>query len=203
METLPTDLLDRGWSECKEAQKFYADVRIREYYSQGGGLEIRRLSGTLLDMAQCCINLSVIEHAGENDQQLLHGREARSSAFTFFSHMKVQTSNTDKKVALPKLFEKRKCPDGTEARPKRTLIRGRAGVGKTTLCKIIHDFLHAQLWEEYFDRILWMPLRSFKGTRSLNELLHDEYFALQGERDCLVSAKFIQHIAISHIFLYQ
>lgn len=54
--------------------------------------------------------------------------------------------------------------------------------------KIIHDFLHAQLWAEYFDRILWIPLRSLKGTKSLNELLHGEYFALQGERDCLVSA---------------
>lgn len=189
METLPTDLLDRAWSECKEAHKFYADLQIREYYSQGGRLEIRRLSGKPLDMAQCYINLSITEHARENDKQLLSDRAARSSDFTLFSRMKVPTSNTDKNVTLPKLFEKWNCPDGTEARPKRILIRGRAGVGKTTLCKkIIHDFLHAQLWAEYFDRIIWIPLRSFKGTKSLNELLHEEYFALQGERACLVSA---------------
>lgn len=188
-ETLPTDLLDRAWSECKEAQRFYADVRVREYYSQGGRLEIRRLSGTLLDMAQCYINLSVIEHTRENDKQLSDGRDARPSPFTLFSRMAVQVSNASKEVTLPELFKKRKCPDGTEARLKRILIWGRPGVGKTTLCKkIIHDFLHAQIWGEYFDRILWIPLRSLKGAKSLTKLLYDEYFALQGEQGCLVSA---------------
>jgi len=188
METLPTDLLNRAWSECKEAQRLYADFLVREYYRRGR-LEIRRLSGDLLDMAQCYINLSVIQHTRENDKQTSSDREARHSAFTLFSRMNVHESSTDKSLTSPKLFEKRKCPDGTEGRPKRILIRGRAGVGKSTLCKkIIYDFLHNQLWAEYFDRILWIPLRSLKGTRSLNELLHDEYFALQGERDCLVSA---------------
>lgn len=103
--------------------------------------------------------------------------------------MNVQKLNTDKSVTLPKLFEKRKCPDGTEARPKRVLIRGCPGVEKTTLCKkIVHDFLHAHLWAEYFDRIFWIPLRSLKGTKSFNELLYDKYFALHREQDCLVSA---------------
>jgi len=75
MDTLPTGLLDRAWSICREAQIFYADLLLREYYSKGGRLEIRRLSGALLDMAQCCINISIIKHTWENDKQLSEDTE--------------------------------------------------------------------------------------------------------------------------------
>lgn len=105
--TLQTDLLDRAWPKCKEAQRFYADLRVREYYSQGGHLEIRCLSRDLLDMAQCYINLSIIEHTWENDKQSPDNRnkEPQPSAFTLFSHMNIQVSNADKNVTLPELFK--------------------------------------------------------------------------------------------------
>ncbi|THC91705.1 hypothetical protein EYZ11_008830 [Aspergillus tanneri] len=190
VKALPGELLEEAWSKCEDAQRFYADMQIREYYRQGRQLEIRRLSGSLLDMDQCYINLAVIEHSRGDDKDRLDNTktEQRQSAFTLFNRLKVQTPNTDKSVTLPKLFDERKSPDGTMARPKRILIRGRAGVGKTTLCKkIVHDFLYARLWAEYFDRILWMPLRRLKGTLSLDKLL-EEYLALESDRDCLVLA---------------
>jgi hypothetical protein len=75
------------------------------------------------------------------------------------------------------------------ARPQRILIRGRAGMGKTTLCKkIVYDFLHHQMWGKSFNRVLWIHLRSFKGRSSLEELLNKEYFSMHMECECLVPA---------------
>ncbi|KAJ5496705.1 hypothetical protein N7463_008692 [Penicillium fimorum] len=181
------DLLAEAWLKCGEARGYYADVQLHKYYSERGRLEIRRLSGDLLDMNQCYINLAIIEHIREAEKQASDDRKMEQSAFTLFSRLKVQAPNADKNVILPKLFDERKGQDGTMDRPRRILIRGRAGVGKTTLCKkIVHDFLHAQLWAELFDRILWVPLRSLKGRSSLENLLHEEYITQQSDRDCLV-----------------
>ncbi|KXJ84692.1 NACHT domain-domain-containing protein [Microdochium bolleyi] len=75
---------------------------------------------------------------------------------------------------------------------RRILIRGRAGVGKTTLCKkIVHEFKRGTWaeWAQLFDRILWVPLRNLKleGRRcqpayDFTCLFHHEYFTLPNSR---------------------
>jgi hypothetical protein len=65
---------------------------------------------------------------------------------------------------------------------RRILIRGRAGVGKTTLCKkFVHDFIHHGMWKGLFDRILWIPLRNIKKVSkegyNLEGLFLQEYFS--------------------------
>lgn len=65
------------------------------------------------------------------------------------------------------------------------LIRGRAGVGKTTLCKkMVYDFIRQtslhDAWTQWFDRLLWVPLRNLKRRPgqgyNLSLLFRDEYF---------------------------
>jgi predicted NACHT family NTPase len=189
---LPTSLLQEAWIGCLEARKFYADARISDYYLQRERLKIKRISGELLDMGQCYINLSVIEHSREGITVQLDDTEKKRqpSAFTLFSRMKVEAAETVKNVLLPDLFNDRTQLDGTMARPKRILIRGRAGVGKTTLCKkIVYDFLHNQMWARFFDRVLWIPLRNLKGKSGLDQLLREEYFStMHLDSDCLVPA---------------
>ena len=122
--TVPRKLLEKAWIECLEAQKLYADARISEYYIQGRRLEIKRLSGDLLNMDQCYINLALIERSCEGITVRSDDRkiESQSSAFTLFSRLKVEATDTTKNVSLPALFDKRKQRDGSMARPKRILI---------------------------------------------------------------------------------
>jgi uridine kinase len=83
------------------------------------------------------------------------------------------------------LFKPRKTRDGQTRQPSRILIRGRAGVGKTTLCKkIVHEFTHGTMWRDLFDRVLWVPLRNLKLQErrqiveyNFEHLFRHEYFS--------------------------
>ncbi|KAI1359480.1 hypothetical protein F5Y08DRAFT_344650 [Xylaria arbuscula] len=79
-------------------------------------LEIERLSGDRLPMNRCYINLAIVKQ--------------------------VKTLKEGIEIKLPALFEPRETPNGQQ-RPSRILIRGRAGVGKSTLCKkIVYELIH-------------------------------------------------------------
>ncbi|KAL1860837.1 hypothetical protein Plec18170_001351 [Paecilomyces lecythidis] len=190
-QLLPSKLLETAWLECHEAQRYYADNRIRHYYTQRGLLDIKRLSGDILDMEYCYINLAIIEHEGNDSYGESYSDNVNNSpsAFTLFSRLKVKEPDAKPEVVLPHLFTKREKLDGSTVRPRRILIRGRAGVGKTTLCKrIVHDFIYKKMWEGEYDRVLWIPLRKLKGKSTLQQLLYDEYFSMHRERDILVPA---------------
>jgi HEAT repeat protein len=65
------------------------------------------------------------------------------------------------------------------AAPKRILILGRAGVGKTTLSKkILYEHTRGRQWRDLFDWILLVPLRRLKQKRfgSLRDLFGEVYF---------------------------
>ncbi|KAF3389772.1 hypothetical protein DPV78_011861 [Talaromyces pinophilus] len=164
------------------------DAKLRDYYinPKDNRLRIERLSGDLLDMQQCYINLSIIEYK-QNDQKISLQEQSLSSTFSLPNRLKLRADDPGKEVTLPQLFYKRKLLDCRKAQPQRILIRGRAGVGKTTLCKkIVHDFLHQQMWADLFDRIIWIPLRRLKGMLDLDEFFHQEFFKHEAERDGLV-----------------
>lgn len=53
--------------------------------------------------------------------------------------------------------------EGRTEAPRRTLIRGRVGAGKTSLCKsIVFEFARGRIWRNRLSRVPWMPLRSLK-----------------------------------------
>lgn len=193
-EALPEDLLKQAWISCIEARIFYADVKIRDYYLQDERrLKVERLSGKPLSMEQCYINLAIIEYSNHrepsNDRR---DTEQQSSPFSLLARLKVETPHQDSQVSLDSLFSPRERRDGTTAPPERILIRGQAGVGKTTLCKkIIHDNLYDGRWAGSFCRLLWVPLRTLKGKSSseynLKDWLRAEYFRA-GDGDILAEA---------------
>ena len=145
-----------------------ADVWIRTQHYTPDNLTIERLSGDSLPMDQCYINLAIIEqHRSEEDSK------TQSSPFSLSARLKVESVDKDMQVELSTLFGPRQR-GAFETNPRRILIRGRAGVGKTTLCKkIVHEFTHGTWgqWKELFDRILWVPLRNLK----LEERCHAKY----------------------------
>jgi NACHT/LRR/PYD domain-containing protein 3 len=91
----------------------------------------------------------------------------------------VETPPQPKQVSLKTLFNLRNRANGRKFRPTRVLIWGRAGMGKTTLCKkIVHDFYHHGLWRDLYDRVVWLPLRRLK---LLQHEVHDVVGLIQKE----------------------
>lgn len=152
---------------------------LQDHYGKPGTLEIQRLSGRLLPMERYYINLLLVRETRQEGNFTNEDKYAQlSSSFSLTSQLGVQTVDEDVRVDMNSLFERRS--GGLEA-PTRVLIRGRAGVGKTTLCKkIVHDFLHRKLWNNCFDHIFWVPLRGLKSlnkeVKNTTELLRWEFF---------------------------
>jgi hypothetical protein len=116
-----------------------ADSWIRDKHYTEDRLKIQRLSGAQLSMDQCYINLAIVEHPGRDAARSKGERDkedtlSHSSPFSLSARLKIERPDKSIQVELPTLFNPRKGPDGHTTQPRRILIRGRAGDGKTTLC---------------------------------------------------------------------
>ncbi|KAK5994698.1 hypothetical protein PT974_04722 [Cladobotryum mycophilum] len=167
---------DDGYSSVVgKIEEFLENIRkggpddwIRTKHYTADKLKIERLSGEQLPIKQCYINLAI----------------------------KAETPDKTLQVELAIIFNKRTGNDNRPIQPRRILIRGRAGVGKTTLCKkIVFDFTNDKwskvhsAWTELFDRLLWVPLRNLKErlARDAHEynykkLFYHEYFFSEGDK---------------------
>ncbi|PMB64413.1 Protein NLRC3 [Beauveria bassiana] len=142
-----------------------ADKLIREKHYTTDRLKIERLSGRPLAMDQCYINLAIVEQSGQDAARSKKERETAPSPFSILDRQKVEAPDKTMQVELSAIFNERKGSDDRPMHPRRILIRGRAGVGKTTLCKkIVYEFTKGTWgkWNELFDRVLWVPLRNLK-----------------------------------------
>ncbi|GAW23019.1 hypothetical protein ANO14919_125670 [Xylariales sp. No.14919] len=155
-----------------------ADRSIREGYEDR--LKIERLSGEQLSMKECYINLAVVQTSQNNQpEDTVQPPTFRPSLLERFN---IKDPDEDRHICLPALFEPRKIGGKHKEKIRRILIRGRPGVGKTTLCKkIVYDFINTKCpqWNGLFKRLLWVPLRNLPGRQGrfrLKHLLHDEYF---------------------------
>ncbi|KAI0411229.1 hypothetical protein F5X98DRAFT_62079 [Xylaria grammica] len=156
------------------------DAYIKGYCYKAENLEIVRISGASLSVESCYVNLVVIDHPAE-ERQTVQRDALQSSKFSLHNRLNIETPNKGKQVEIWRLFEPRKR-NNTEIIPKRILIRGHAGVGKSTLCKkIVYDFKEHNMWCDMFDRVLWVPLRNLKRLGKTNcnleAMLHEEYFS--------------------------
>ncbi|OTB01135.1 hypothetical protein M426DRAFT_14709 [Hypoxylon sp. CI-4A] len=126
---------------------------IKERYQEK--LRIVRLDGTEVPMSQCYINLAIVKHLRENAHD-------KKPSFSIRERLKVESPDEALQVFLPTLYEN----NSNGKKTRRILIRGRAGVGKTTLCKkIVSDFAGGKLWGKLFSRVLWITLRKLKDRR--------------------------------------
>ncbi|GKZ98543.1 hypothetical protein AnigIFM59636_003533 [Aspergillus niger] len=167
---------------CEASPLKKADDWIRYNHYTADRLEIERLSGETLSMEQCYINLAIVEQPGEIESRSEEEDAQRSSPFSLAARLNVEIPGKDLQVDLRTIFEKCERPRRPRTEPRRILIRGRAGVGKTTLCKrIVYDFIYHGTWRALFDRILWVPLRNLKMEPkqgyNLGDLLFHEYLS--------------------------
>ncbi|KAL6904384.1 armadillo-type protein [Trichoderma evansii] len=178
-----------------------ADAWIRNKHYDVDRLKIERLSGGLLPMDQCYINLAVVEQR-DQDSERPKARDAKSSPFSIFNRQKIETPDTAVQVELATIFNQRQGRNEEMIQPRRILVRGRAGVGKTTLCKkIVHEFTQGTWseWNNLFDRVLWVPLRNLKleerrqqPAYDFEALLTHEFFSLPNNKP-----DFAKHLALS------
>ena len=176
-------------SEGTQLEKAYAWICDKYYTDER--LKIERLSGDPFPLDQCYINLAIVEQSGHRASRSKE-EDVKASPFSLFARQKVETPDKTAQVELAKIFNRRKRGDGREIQPRRILLRGRAGVGKTTLCKkIVHEFTEGTWveWSNLFDRILWVPLRNLKLEERRSQpgydfarLFVDEYFTLPNNR---------------------
>ncbi|KAH0592867.1 hypothetical protein MHUMG1_09320 [Metarhizium humberi] len=159
---------------------------IEQYRSEGGRrLNIERLSGQRLPMEKCYINLAIVAK-GSNIYGTANDRHMPS----LFARQRVETPAEHLQIELSTIFKH--CQGPKDLKPfRRILIRGRAGVGKTTLCKkIVHEFINGSLseWRNLFQRVLWVPLRNLKGRHdtdgyNMKALLNREFFSPYSDLD--------------------
>lgn len=119
-----------------------------EYYQDK--LNIVRLSGDHLSMDQCYINLAIVETSNRKADRLKEGSDEEKGSeeeegsdeadstpqylpFSILARQKVGMPDKTAQVEFASLFNDRKGPQSKTIKPRRILIRGRAGVGKTTL----------------------------------------------------------------------
>ncbi|ETS75090.1 hypothetical protein PFICI_13574 [Pestalotiopsis fici W106-1] len=168
--------------KIREGRTLYmADKWISNHCYTTDKLAIQRIAHTdePLAMENCFINLVIVETPGES---LKMEEDRKSSAqFSIHDRLKIREPDEEMQVDIRKLFDPRKGKKSETTKPRRILIRGHAGVGKSTLCKkLIHNFKELGIWRDIFARVLWVPLRNLKRQdhekKSLRDVLRQEFF---------------------------
>ncbi|KAI0102582.1 hypothetical protein GGR51DRAFT_562505 [Nemania sp. FL0031] len=166
------DVLDRI---RKGRTRAMADAYIKITCYKAENLRIERISGDLLPMERCYINLAIVDQLIKKQTK---NQDLPQSSLDY--RLNTFTPHEEMQVDIWRLFDERR-DNGDIIQPRRVLIRGHAGVGKSTLCKkIVHDFKEHGMWRNMFERILWVPLRNLKRLNksncNLQAMLYEEYF---------------------------
>ncbi len=164
------------------------ELRSSLYEHYQPSLSIQRVSGEIMGLEECYINLAIVESQTQKKGRTSLDNQAKTFARLPSSEQtQLISANYNKPITLESLFASQKLRDGSTGIPKKILIYGRAGIGKTTLCKKIEDaYQTKQLWRDRFEAVLWVPLRQLKRDEnkyfSLETMLTDYYFNHAGKR---------------------
>ncbi|KAF3021614.1 hypothetical protein E8E14_013909 [Neopestalotiopsis sp. 37M] len=159
-----------------------ADDHIKNHHYTDETLKIERISNERLQMESCYVNLAIIQDSAKEDIRSKKEDISQSSPFSLNRRLNIQTPRDDMKVEIEHLFDARENGKESLKPPRKILIRGQAGVGKSTLCKkFVHNFKNHGMWNNLFDRILWIPLRNLKTLAekdcNVAGIFRQEYFS--------------------------
>ncbi|KAF9427049.1 hypothetical protein BGZ76_002493, partial [Entomortierella beljakovae] len=155
----------------------FAQVRNALAKQYKKDLVIQRVSGKTIRLEKCYIGLTIVNARNQRhiDKEQLTAQE--NSFVRVESYEKLVRANTVSTMSIEDLFNKQRLRNGNEDIPKRILIHGRAGIGKTTLCKkLVHLFINGK-WSDQFEAVLWIPLcqlRSYEPC-SIEDLIQDKH----------------------------
>ncbi|KAF9905371.1 hypothetical protein EC991_001736, partial [Linnemannia zychae] len=148
-------------------------------------LKILRTSGDDLDIDTCFVNLAIVEAPAQREKEKKELKELAAVFHRIPSSETVRGANIESSIQLEQIFDKRKLRNNKEGIPQRILVQGRAGIGKTTLCKKIVHLHQSGLWADRFETVLWLPLRRLRGStcRTMESLLREKIFLTHFDRD--------------------
>ncbi|KAF9436408.1 hypothetical protein BGZ76_004042 [Entomortierella beljakovae] len=158
---------------------------LSEYYK--AHLEVRRLSGESIDLEKCHVNLAIVVVLHQHEINRVQLNEQTKSFIRMESYEKVVGTKIESTIQIEDIFNKRRLRDGRNNIPKKILIQGRAGIGKTTFCKkLVHQFISGK-WHDRFEAVIWIPLRQLKKLKSRNlvDLIKEKYFTYHSDHDKL------------------
>ncbi|KAF9111270.1 hypothetical protein BGX27_005162 [Mortierella sp. AM989] len=162
---------------------------LQSYYKSF--LTIQRVSGETMRVGSCYINLAIVEVPGQRQKDKSELKAHAEAFHRMHSYENMPKTNMNAQISLEELFKTRKLRDGREGTPKTVLVQGRAGIGKTTLCKKLVHLVQGGLWKDRYDAVLWLPLRQIRTlkARNLEDLLSEKFFSqqLKQKREALVS----------------
>ncbi|KAF9573394.1 hypothetical protein EC968_008576 [Mortierella alpina] len=175
---------------------------LKSYYERD--LAILRVSGAKLDLETCFVNLAIVEAPAQREKEKQDLKEKAAVYHRIPSSEAVAAVNMQKPIPLEQLFNKRMLRDGREDIPKTILVQGRAGIGKTTLCKKLVHAHQTGLWRDRFDTVLWLPLRQIKAfkARTLEDLFREKYFSHRPKKEGKALARALEAYAQNHRVLF-
>lgn len=167
-----------------------ADDHIKNHHYTDETLKIERISNERLRMESCYVNLAIIQNSEREEKQSEREDKSQSSPFSLNRRLNIQTPRDDMKVEIEHLFDARENGKDSLKPPRKILIRGQAGIGKSTLCKkFVHNFKNHSMWNDLFDRILWIPLRNLKTLDekdcNIGGMFRQEYFSQRSDGEDL------------------
>ncbi|KAJ4109706.1 hypothetical protein NW768_012142 [Fusarium equiseti] len=148
------------------------DKKLCKLYRSSGMFKVFHFSKRELDMDNCFINLGRVKETS---------RAIEPSQQSLMARLRLEETEEQERLELSTLFDQKK-PGEKAILAKRFLIRGQAGIGKSTLCKkVLYEFYTKDMWRMKFDRILWIPLRQVpllqQGNRTPEQLLIQALFS--------------------------
>ncbi|KAF9274210.1 hypothetical protein BGZ68_000861 [Mortierella alpina] len=149
---------------------------LQAYYKRD--LAILRVSGEKLSLETCFVNLAIVEAPAQRKKDKQDLKKQAAVFHRIPSSEAIKQVNMEAPIPLEEIFYKRKLRNGVDDIPKTILVQGRAGVGKTTLCKKLVHAHQTGLWRDRFDTVLWLPLRQIKAFRTytLEGLFRKKFF---------------------------
>ncbi|KAF9561015.1 hypothetical protein EC968_005939 [Mortierella alpina] len=161
--------------QLRPSQSSLEDITsaLEKYHAPN--LSILRISGAELQIDTCYVNLAIVEAPAQREKEKQALKEQAAVFHRIPSSETVRGSNIKSSIRLEQLFDKRRLCDGKDGIPQRILVQGRAGIGKSTLCKKIVHLHQSGLWADRFEAVLWLPLRRLRGSmcRTLQQMLHE------------------------------
>ncbi|KAF9427944.1 hypothetical protein BGZ94_003774 [Podila epigama] len=159
---------------------------LKTHYAKNEKLSILRVSGDPLPLETCFVNLAIVEAPAQREKEKQDVKKQATIFHRIPGPEVVRGANLQSSILLEQLFDKRKLRHGMEDVPKRILVQGRAGIGKTTLCKmLVYAHQTTGLWKDRFDAVLWIPLRRLRASTSSNlqDLVSERYFSTVGSNE--------------------
>jgi NLR family CARD domain-containing protein 3 len=183
-EAFLSQIIEKLLEKRNEIDIVEAQIRfqkaLRDFYSSDTVKRVPRLfkpksKSVLID--DCYVNLSIIEQCKTEEEREQLKREEKESS----RDARIQTYEAlhnvkhTRIVDLKDLYTSESKSEGQSLkRINRLLVRGRAGIGKSTFCRrLAYEWATEHLWQQEqqtrFKWVIWIPLRELSVYASKNE----------------------------------